>query len=202
MMHEWLKGKTIEEIAAIEHGGRTLFPDKIQRVKPDGSFEGVEVYVRVPRTVEVMQARQDAREFFRKRKIDPKEDNDLFEQLDTFAVLARAIRDKAPPHDQFQPLEFLLSNDPGKGFDTESLLDVWTRLEVYRKMIDPRVTVVSEDDALRAAYEIDRCQNISPLAGIAGHELDSCIFTMANLLVRYRTLLLASQSGESGGQAS
>ena len=202
MVHEWLKGKTIEELAIVEHGGRALFPDRIQRVKADGTFEGVEVYVRVPRAVEVMQARQDAREFFRKRKLDPKEDNDLFEQLDTFAVLARAIRDKAPPHDQFQPLEFLLSNEPGKGFDTESLLDVWTRLEVYRKMIDPRVTVVSEDDALRAAYEIDRCQNISPLAGIAGHELDSCIFTMASLLVKYRTLLLASQSGETGAAAS
>lgn len=202
MVHEWLRGKTIEELAIVEHGGRALFPDKIQRVKADGSFESVDVYVRVPRHVEVMQARHEAREFFRKRKLDPKEDNDLFEQLDTFAVLARAIRDKAPPHDQFQTLEFLLSNEPGKGFDTESLLDVWTRLEVYRKMIDPRVTVVSEDDALRAAYEIDRVQNISPLAGIAGHELDSCIFTMASLLVKYRTLLLASQSGESGGQAS
>lgn len=202
MMHEWLEGKTIEELAAIEHGGRTLFPDKIRRVKADGTYEDVDVYVRVPRSVEVMQARQDAREFFRKRKLDPKEDNDLFEQLDTMSVLARSIRDKAPPHDQFQPLEFLLSNDPGKGFDTESLMDVWTRLEVYRKMIDPRVTVVSEDDALRAAYAIDRVSNISPLAGIAGHELDSCIFTMASLLVKYRTLLLASQSGANGAAAS
>lgn len=202
MMHEWLDGKTIEELAAIEHGGRTLFPDKIRRVKPDGTYEDIDVYVRVPRAAEVMQARQDAIEFFRKRKLDRKEEADLFDQLDTLSVLARAIRDKAPPHDQFQPLEFMLSNEPGKGFDTESLMDVWTRLEAYRKMIDPRVTVVSEEDAIRAAFAIARTQNIGPLAGIAGHELDSCIVTMASLLVKFLTPLRALRSSENGSPAA
>jgi hypothetical protein len=202
MMHEWLDGKTIEELAAIEHGGRTLFPDKIRRVKADGTHEDVDVYVRVPRAVEVMQARADAIAFFKKRALDRKEEADLFDQLDTLSVLARAIRDKAPPHDQYQPLEFLLSNEPGKGFDTESLMDVWTRLEAYRKMIDPRVTVVSEEDAIRAAFAIARVNNISPLAGIAGHELDSCIVTMACLLVKFLTPLRVSQSGESGSRVA
>jgi hypothetical protein len=171
-------------------------------VKADGTHEDVDVYVRVPRAVEVMQARADAIAFFKKRALDRKEEADLFDQLDTLSVLARAIRDKAPPHDQYQPLEFLLSNEPGKGFDTESLMDVWTRLEAYRKMIDPRVTVVSEEDAIRAAFAIARVNNISPLAGIAGHELDSCIVTMACLLVKFLTPLRVSQSGESGSRVA
>jgi hypothetical protein len=202
MLHEWLKGKTVEELAAIEHGGRTLFPDKIQRVKPDGSLEGVDVYVRVPRPVEVMQARKEARDFFKKQGLDASVDADLFEQLDTMSTLARALRSKDKPHDQFQPLEYLLSNDPGKGFDTESLLDVWTRLEVYRKMIDPRVTDVKEDDVIRAAYAVDRTQNLSPLAGIAGHELDSFIVTMASQLVRSLMQLQSSRSGATGDRVA
>jgi hypothetical protein len=202
VLHEWLKGKTVEELGLIEHGGRILFPDKIRRLKTDGTFDDVEVRVRVPRTPELLQARSDAREFFRKRKMDPKEDADLFDQLDTMAILARALRDKTPPHDQFQPLEYLLSTEPGKGFDTESLMDVWTRLEVYRKMIDPRVTAASEEDVIRTAFAIDRVQNISPLAAIAGSELDSFMTTMGSLLARSLTQLRALQSGGNGARVA
>lgn len=202
MLHEWLEGKTVEDLALIEHGGRLLFPDKIRRVTASGGYEDVKVLVRVPRTVEIMDARRDARKFCTSRGIDPKEDADLFEQLDQMAILARAVRDPAPPHDQFQPLEFLLSNEPGKGFDTESLVDVWRRLEVYRRMIDPAVTRVSEDDVVRAAYAIDKVQNLSPLVGIAGQELDSSIITMASMLVRYLTLLQSSPSGATGARVA
>jgi hypothetical protein len=202
MLHEWLEGKTVEDLALIEHGGRMLFPDKIRRVKADGKFEDVKVLVRVPRTVELMDARRDARKFCKDRNIDPKEDADLFEQLDQMAVLARALRDPNSPQDQFQPLEFLLSNEPGKGFDTESLVDVWRRLEIYRKMIDPAVTKVSEDDVVRAAFAVARVQNLSPLVGIAGQELDSSIITMASMLASCLTQLQSSPSGETGSRVA
>jgi hypothetical protein len=181
--HEWVDGKTVEELEVIEHAGRLHFHDKIRRIKKDGSFEDVPVLVRVPRAVEVMQARNEAVKLFKKHGLDRTADADLFDQLDTIAVLSRAIRDPKPPHDQFQPLDFLLSNNHGEGFDTESLMDVWTRLEAYRKLVDPRITECSEDDAIRAAVAIERVRNITPLAVIAGHELDSCIVTMACLLV-------------------
>lgn len=198
MLHEWLEGKTVEDLALIEHGGRMLFPDKIRRVTAAGKFEDVRVLVRVPRTVEIMDARRDARKFCKDKGLDPQEDADLFEQLDQMAVLARALRDPNSPQDQFQPLEFLLSNEPGKGFDTESLVDVWRRLEIYRKMIDPAVTRVSEDDVVRAAYAIDKVQNLSPLVGIAGNELDSSIITMASMLSRCLTQLQSLRSGANG----
>jgi hypothetical protein len=196
MGHEWVDGKTAEELDAIEFNGRTLWKDHIRRIKRDGTFEDLPILVRCPRPIEIMQARSEAVELFRKQKLDREKDNDLFEQLDTLAVLSKAIRDTAAPHDQLQTLEFLLSHKPGEGFDIESLMDVWTRLEAYRRLLDPRITEVSEDDAIRAALAIERVRNVSPLAAIAGHELDGCIVTMASMLV---TSLRQLQSLQSSG---
>jgi hypothetical protein len=194
MMHEWLKGKKVEDLAIIEHGGRVLFKDAVKRIRSDGSFEEIEIRVRVLRDIEKMKARKEAREIFAKQKLDPKEDADLFEQLDTMAQLARAMRSKDAPHDQFQPLEYLLSDKPGEGFDSESLIDVWRHLEIYSKMVNPAVTVVTEDDVIRSARAVSEVQNLSPLVGIAGTELDSYVITMASLLVSSLTQLQSLRS--------
>ena len=192
--HEWVLGKTPEELDAIEHNGRTLFKDHIRRIKKDGTHEDVEILVRCPRPLEVMAARKEAVDLFKKQGLDREKDHDLFDQLDTLAVLSKAIRDPSHPQDQLQTLEFLLSSKPGEGFDVESLMDVWTRLEGYRRLLDPRITEVTEDDAIRAAVAIERVRNISPLAAIAGHELDNCIVIMACMLTSSLRQLQSLQS--------
>jgi hypothetical protein len=200
--HEWVDGKTPEELDAIEFSGRTLFKDHIRRIKKDGTHEDVPILVRCPRPVEIMAGRLEAITLFKKQGLDREKDNDLFDQLDTLAVLSKAIRDPKPPHDQFQTLEFLISHKPGEGFDIESLMDVWTRLETYRRLLDPRITEVSEDDAIRAALAIERVRNVSPLAAIAGHELDGCIVTMACMLVTSLRQLQSAQSSVTSRPAT
>ncbi len=178
---EWLKGRTIEEMQAIEAGGRILFPDTVKRARKDGTFDEILICVRVPRPSEKQQARADAVRIFKKQGLDRAQDEDLFEELDTLAILARAMRDRAPPHDQFQPVEFLLSGDEKNGFDLGSLYEVWERLKVYQSMIDPRLDVVTEDDVVAAVLAIDMVQNLSPLVVMAGGAMDTFVVRMASL---------------------
>jgi hypothetical protein len=198
---EWLDGKTAEDLAAIEVAGRLLFPDRLLKPQKGGGFEEIPVMIRVPRPQEVMEARGEAIRIFRKQGLDRKEDSELFEELDTLCNLARAIRSATPPHAQFITVEEMLSRDE-KGYDIPSLFDLWERVQFYRKNIDPRLIEFSEEDVVTAALAIDRVQNLGPLVGIAGSEVDSFVISMASLLAKCLMHKPSSPSTETSTPAN
>ncbi|WP_437759483.1 hypothetical protein [Sorangium sp. So ce1389] len=199
---EWLQGKTLADLNAVELGGRLLFPDTIKRCKRDGSFEEVPVMVRVPRQPELLEARVQAAELFRAKKLDRDRDQDVFEQFETLCILSKALRDAKPPHDQHAPVEWLISGEPGKGYDLPSLMEVWEHIRVYQELIDPRITEPTTEDVVAAVMAIDRVRNLSPLAGIAGSALDSFVISMAVLLASYLRSKPSSPSSETSTPAS
>lgn len=191
---EWLKGKTAADLELVEHAGRVYFPDAIQRLRPGGKFAEVKVAVCVPRAPEKAMARRDAIALFSKWKLDREKDADYFDTLDKFAILSHALREPEAPYGQFHPLEWLVSDKPGEGFDERSLWAAWDRLKVYQELLDPTLTQPDEEEVLAAAAGIDRVRNLSPLVAIAGPALDSFVVSMASLLCRYRTLVLSQPS--------
>lgn len=198
---DWLKGKTLEDLEIIEFGGRNFFQDKILKAKK-GGFEEFPVMVCVPREPEIAKARVEAVELFRKRKLDRKEDEDLFAELDMLCQLARAIRTLTPPHGQYMPVEHLIGRtDPktgeSEGFDIPSLHDLWERVQTYRKLIDPRIYDPSIEEVFAACDAIAKVRNLSPLVAIAGPDVDSFVITIASTLSIYRTQLRSWQSNES-----
>lgn len=189
-IREWLQGKTVEDLEVVEQAGRLLFPEVLRRRTPKG-YEEEKVRLRVPRPLEITQARVEAIAMASKYKIDREKDSDLFEEYETICRLSKAIREYAEPHGQAYTAEQLLS-----GYDSVCLQDLWQRVDVYQKMIDPRITDVDADDVINAARGIAHTMSLSPLAAIAGSELDSCIITMACMLVNCLTQRLILQSPE------
>ena len=205
---EWLKGKTAEDLDVLEFGGRVYFPETIHRLKrkaKDGKgavFEPVPVAVCVPRAPEKALARRDALKLAADWKIDRKEDADLFEMIDRFALLAHAIRTPNEPHGQAFPLAWLVSTREGEGFDERSLDALYERLRAYEDIVDPRITdPMTEEEVMQAAFAISRVRNLTPLAVMSGRGLDSCVIGMATILCKYQTLLLSSPSTENSTPA-
>lgn len=195
-LREWLKGKTAADLDLLEHGGRVFFPDVVHKIRRAGKFDAVRVVVCVPRAPEKALARRDAIALARRWDLDREKDADLFDTLDKFAVLAHAIRDPET-FGQFQPLEWLLSTKADEGFEERSLWAVHERLSMYEEIVDPRITEpMTEEEVMQAAFAIDRVRNLSPLAGIAGPAVDSCVIGMASTLCKYQTLVLSLQSTE------
>ena len=194
---EWLKGKTLADLDAIEFHGRLLFPDVVKRAKSDGTFEEVPVLVRVPRHPETLEARVEAAALFKKRGLDRDKDSDLFDEYETLAILARCMRDPKPPHDQHAPIDWLLSGDPDKGYDLPSLFEVWEHMKLYQALMDPRITEPTQEDVVAAVLAIDRVRNLTPFAAIAGPALDSFVISMAVLLASYLRHSSSSRSTET-----
>lgn len=195
-LREWLAGKTAADFDLIEAGGRIFFPDVVHRVRSGGKFEETPVLVAVPRPVEKAAARREALTLFAKWKLDREKDGDLFDMIDKFAILARAIRTRDDGHGQAFPLEWLLSDRPDEGFEERSLWAVWERMKAYENLIDPAITEPDEEEVIAAAQGIARVRNLSPLAVISGPELDSFVVCMATILC---TCLARSPSSPSTG---
>jgi hypothetical protein len=184
---EWLKGKTIEDLNIAEQGGRLLFEDRIVGFGPGAKRVETPIRVRVPRGPEIIEGRREAKVLFKKKGLDLVEDAATFDELETVCILARAIRSAEAPFEQFALAEVLYS-----GFETKSLYDVWERMQTYQKLMDPRITDAKEEDVLAAAMGIAKVRNLSPLAAIAGSDLDTFVICMAVLLTRYLMLLSSS----------
>ena len=191
-VHEWLKGKTIEDLDVVENGSRLLFADSIKRRGPKGQLIEEAVRVQVPRLPDQVRARHEAKALADKSKVDREKDADLFEEFETLAILSLCIREKDEPHCQAYTAEQLWTN-----YDVPSLYDVWHRIQTYRGMIDPRLSEPDIQDVVVAAMGIARVKNLSPLAAIAGSDLDSFVIGMASLLTSYLMQQRSASSPET-----
>jgi hypothetical protein len=178
-----INGKTWEELEAIEQDGRLLFPDAIRRKSKDGTVAPTPIAIRVLRKGERRAARREAREWASREGVDPALDPELFEDLDTLCILARAIRDPEPPHAQFQKAEWLEQH-----FDNGSLAEVWDRYPLYESRVDPRVDAATEKDFWQLVLEIGRTRSISPLTGFAPRVQHSLVLSMADQALLSPTL--------------
>lgn len=155
-----LLGKSWDELQVLEHAGYLLFPNVIRRRVANGKFEDVKVMIRLPRNREFRQARVEAREIALKDGIDLDRDKDLFEDIETACILARAIRNSTPPHEPYEP-------DPGvleQRFDRSSLARIWRELDVLHKLVDPSDHLIRDEELFALVAAIAREQSIGPLA--------------------------------------
>lgn len=200
---EWLRGKTLADLQAIEHGGRLLFPDVLRRARADGKWEEVPVMLRVPRPQERAAARVEAVELFRTRKLDRQADADLFDEFERMALLARCILERTPPHEQHALTDWLLgSGGEGKGYDQGTLWDAWQKIQAYQSMTSPQAEDMGVEDIVAAARGVARVGNLTPFAAIAGPAQDACVIGMARLLDAYLTDRSSGPSPETSTAAS
>jgi hypothetical protein len=169
-----LGGKAWEDLETLEFGGRLYFPDVIKRRTQSGALEEVPICIRVPRKDEKRAARLDARAWASRLKVDTEKDSDLFDDMDSICILARAIRERNEPHDQFQLPDWLEEH-----FDSGSLAQLWDRLQWYEQMVDPRLAVMDEDQFWTTVLAIGRTHTALPLTDFGPDAQKSFVLSAA-----------------------
>lgn len=172
-----LGNRTWAELEIIPgEDGHMLVRDQIRERDPaSGAWRATEVRVRIPRPMDLIRARSDARAWFAQFKdLDAERDAELFEEMEQIALLARSIRTATAPHAQLAERDELATR-----YEEASLRDLLGRLRVYRDLLDPRVAVTSDDDFWHLIASVARVGHLGPLTDIAGHEQPSCVLFMA-----------------------
>jgi len=169
--------RTWSELEVIpSESGHILFQDQLRERTPGGEWKTIPVRVRIPRPKDNILARADARKWFGELKnLDPEKDADLFEEMEQLCLLAKAIRTFEPPHPQLATHDELASD-----FDEATLQDILGRISVYRQLLDPRDSNLTEDELWTKILAVVRVGHLGPLTGIAGHEQPSCVLFMAS----------------------
>lgn len=179
---EILRSKTWEELEAIEHEGRVLYPDALRRRTAKGEVTEKKVLIRVLRKDERRKAFLEAVKLAQGSGVLPKEladlsnvrakaiDDQLFDDLDTLCILARAIRDPEPPHVQHGTAE-----DLEHDYDMRSIEELWSRYKVYEDRSDPRLEIVDEKTMWSALRALAKAGHILPLTELASPSQNACI---------------------------
>ena len=175
---EQLLSKSWGELEIMEHADHLLFPEVIHKMKKDGSFETIDVRVRVPREPDLRKARVKARNIAKAEGLDPRADSDLVDNLEIICILSEAIRNTTHPHEPYIPDPIVLE----KKYDRASLLSLWDRLEKLSSTLNPRPDTMSEPEMLAVVAAIAKDRSISPLAVYGLDAQASCIISMVDRL--------------------
>jgi len=174
-----LGNRTWAELEIIEHGdGTLLFADKLRKRNAKGGIDEIPVRVCVVRSLKIIEARVETREWAKQLKLDPSLDRDMFDHLEQLTIVARAIRTVAPPYAQYTTKEELATD-----YDEASVWDIKGRIEAIRQMIDPRDSELTTDQIWSKVVAVARAGHLLPLTDIAGHEqLSFVVFTASQAL--------------------
>ena len=183
------------ELKVIESAGSLLFPDKIYRRRADGSFEGTDIKIRVPREADVRKSRIMAREIALDEKMDLDRDRALVENLETTCRLSLCILMGHPGKDPRDGSEFYepFELDPRtleKVYDRASLTQLWAKIDTLANIVDPRSNTIAPEEMLALMGHIAEVRHIGPLHAFGAVAQNSFIVSMASLLLT----LLASKS--------
>jgi hypothetical protein len=205
-VEEWLKGKTREDFALIEHcNGRLLWPVKINRLRKNGKFEEESAYLQVLDPVDVMDATQEAMRIFDERGFDKDDERvaAIWTELEMFARISVALRSVEKDSDGIYPnmhsLDMLLDVKT-TGISRSEVENLNRRLDIVTKLQDPRLDDVDRATVIRVANAIAETGNLSPLVAIAGSELDTCVVGMASILIECLRHEFSSPSLENSKQ--
>ena len=164
---------TWTDVEAMEgEGGRTLFADKLNRRRPNGSLSDEKILIRVPSGIDKVSARAEAREWFTSLKLDPDRDKSYVEQLEQMCLLAKAVR-----HPDLQS-QYLFRDDMA-ALDEMVLQDLQSKVLKYEALSDPRVSGLTEDELWKTILKVAKGANLGPLLDIAGPDQPSLVVRMA-----------------------
>jgi hypothetical protein len=184
--------KKWDELEALEHDGKTLFPDVLHERK-GREFSQVRVAFLVPKQPELRKARRQAREIFAEEGLDEEKDRAQFSDLEDACILWLALRSPTAPYEPFEVDPRALE----ARFDRDVLKLAWAKLEGYRRVLDPRPAAITREQVIAAVAAIAKRRDISPLHVFDGPAQNACVVFMACLLQSFMTLQSSQPSSES-----
>jgi hypothetical protein len=175
---EKLAGKRWGELEVLEHQGRLFFEHAIRRRLKDGKTESVKIRLRVLRKPERREALLEAERWAAEIGIDPAKEHHkpLVDEMDQLCILARAIREHAPPHDQLA-----FAKDLERQYDDRSLQELWAKYQLCEDQTDPRDENLGEEEFWSVIAALVKARSLAPLAECASRAQNNCIVRMAEL---------------------
>src|SRR5690606_22302403 len=137
--------------------GALMFPAKLSKRGTNGRVEETDVRIRVPRPIDHLEARRDARAWLIALKIDADKDPHLLEQAEDMVLLAFAIRTFEAPHGQLDVPEEIAKYDEG------CLRDIKLKIQTFKDMLDPRDSITSEEQFWEVLAKVRQKRNLLPL---------------------------------------
>src|SRR5512137_1298652 len=158
---EQLLSRDWDGLEVLERDGRLLFPDKIYRRQPDGSFKGHDVLLQVPREPDMRLARIEARRIASGSNppLDPDRDRDLIDNLEALCLVSRCMRDPQVPAREFDPDPTHLE----QAWDKSALTQIYEKLDRLAQVVDPRPADLGDEETLALVAAIVKARNILPL---------------------------------------
>ena len=196
-MLAWLEGKSWDELEAIEHEGRLYFKDTIKKRDGKGRIVEKPIRIRVPRQLERSRARTLARKWLAELGLDEEKDAHHFDAYETICLVASAVREEKPPHEQH-----MLHQDLANVCEVKTILELWDRVNFYDKLGEPRLGEVDADTFRAVVRAIAKKGNLSPLVAIDGATQDAFIVRMAEELSSSPTFSASSPSPATSTPAS
>jgi hypothetical protein len=194
---EALAAKRWDELEALEHEGRVLYPEVIRSRGKGGVLKEVPVAIRVLRKDERRKAKLEAEDWAKEEKLDRDREPGLFDDMDTLCILARALREPKAPHDQFATFK-ALEHD----YDMRSLDELWSKYKIYEDLTDPRDGIQTDVEFWAVVGAIGRTRNILPLTECESPAQNGCILRLVELALTSPTFKSWCTSFESSMPAS
>jgi hypothetical protein len=202
----WFGGKSPEDLAFVEAGGRTYYPDTIKRrraSKPD-DLDETPVFFRVPSAIETARARVVAMRLVAKvvgvekfatlREAQDAIGPALFDDFENAAILSESLFVK--DSQTSDPRQWMLLESMLEIVPRASISEAWEKLNFYLEAEDPRVAALDVDTMIALATTI-AAKGASPLAAMAGPVRNACVRFMAARLVSCPTCSSSSPSAET-----
>lgn len=172
-----LKGNSWLGADVIEFADYLLFPSTLKKRKADGSFEQIDVRLRVPREHEMRKARAEAISIMKEDGLDPKHEPDLLKNVETFCILQQCIRNTTDPYEPLVEDARILE----RRYDKSALIEVWAHIDALNRLIDPRPNALSSAEVLALIVAVSREGHTGPLAVYGPPAQASFIVTTAKL---------------------
>lgn len=175
-----------KSLEAQEYEGRLLYPGKLARKKKDGTFEYIDIMLRVPREPELRKARVDARKQALESGLDLDRDKDLVDDLEIIHILTCAIRSSRPPSMKNGPgyeQWSMDAKDLEETYERNSIISLWQQLDALTRSMTPSEEKISEAQFIFILSAMVKERSIHPLAVYAPDVQSSFIITMAERLM-------------------
>ena len=156
-----------------------LFPAQIYKRKNDGSFQKIDVMLRIPRENELRAARAEARAIATSDGLDLDRDKDLIDNIENICIMVKAIRNCTSPYESWEPDPRILE----KKYDRASLMQVWAKLEALTAVVNPAPDRISAEEIWAVVCRIAEEGNLLPLHVYGSEAQSICVITMAKQLV-------------------
>lgn len=161
------------EIGVTESDGVLHMPTTLKRRAKEGGLTEEKVWLRNISNAQRMRSRTRSREWATELGLDLERDRDLVSDLESYEILAYAVRDAQWVQ------HYQRGADLYRAYDAPSLQHLWAEYDAWVRMQHPGFGTWDGKALWQVIAKVKAQGSILPLAVMPGYEQASCVLFMA-----------------------